>query len=78
MRIHFVFGDNVFKNMYNKQGDFTSIIGHFFYIFINIYGPLAITTENDYNDYGSQQHLKTCNQDQTLNHNGNNSNLSLI
>ena len=47
MRIHFVFGDNVFKNMYNKQRDFTSIIGHFFYIFINIYGRLAITTEND-------------------------------
>jgi hypothetical protein len=46
MRIHFVFGDNVFKNMYNKQRDFISIIGHFFYIFINIYGPLAITTEN--------------------------------
>ena len=35
------------KNMYNKQRDFTSIIGHFFSIFINIYDPLAITTEND-------------------------------
>ena len=49
MRIHFVFGDNVFKKMYNKQSGFTSIIGHFSYIFINIYDPLAITTENDSN-----------------------------
>lgn len=46
---HFVLGDNVFKNMYNKQNGFISITGHFFYIFINIYDSLAITTENDSN-----------------------------